>query len=125
MELKGIKRQAGNVAAAAASFGMLMTAVGVAVPIAAAEEGDAETWTMPDTEKSMLKNAVAATYEAAGTENIEIEYNFSDVTQVVYNGTNWRVCGQSPAAEEEVEVTAEPATVEFEVARPGGCPKSE
>ena len=102
-----------------------MTAVGVAVPIAAAEEGDAETWTMPDTENSMLKNAVAATYEAAGTENIEFEYSFSDVTQVVYNGTNWRVCGQSPAADEEVEVTAEPATVEFELAGRVTVQKSE
>ncbi|MGZ5365608.1 MAG: hypothetical protein ACXWZR_18830 [Mycobacterium sp.] len=121
MKLKGIKRQAGNVAAAAASFGMLVTAVGIAAPIAAAEESDAETWTMPDTENNMLKNAIAATYEAAGTEDVEIEYSFSGLTQVVYNQTNWRVCEQSPAADEEVEVTAEPATVEFEVARPGGC----
>ncbi|MGZ5394359.1 MAG: hypothetical protein ACXWEI_02475, partial [Mycobacterium sp.] len=84
-----------------------------------------ETWTMPDTENNMLKNAVAATYEAAGTENIEFEYSFSDVTQVVHNYTNWRVCGQSPSADEEVEVTAEPATVEFELARPGGCSEDE
>jgi hypothetical protein len=125
MELKGMKRQAGNVAAAAASFGMLMTAVGVAAPIAAAEESGADTWTMPDTENSMLKNAVAATYEAAGTEAIEFEYSFSGLTQEVHNGTNWRVCAQSPAADEEVEVTAEPVTVEFELARPGGCEEEE
>src|SRR6187399_2435589 len=98
MELKGMNRQAGNFAAAAASFGLLVTAVVIAAPIAAADEPDAETWTMPDTENSMLKNAVAATYEAAGTENIEFEYSFNDLTQVVYNDTNWRVCEQSPAA---------------------------
>ena len=125
MELKGIKRQAGNVAAAAASFGLLMTAVGVAAPIAAAQESGADTWTMPDTENSMLKNAVAATYEAAGTEDIEFEYSFSGLTQVVHNDTNWRVCAQSPSADEEVEVTAEPVTVEFELARPGGCSEDE
>ena len=72
-----MNRQAGNVTAAAASFGLLMTAVVVAAPIAAAEESGADTWTMPDTENSMLKNAVAATYEAAGTEAIEFEYSFS------------------------------------------------
>jgi hypothetical protein len=120
MEVKGFKRQAGIVAAAVASVGMLVTAVGVAAPIAAAQESDAETWTMPDTESSMLKNAIAATYEAAGTEDIEIEYSFSDdVTQVVYNHTNWRVCEQSPAAGEEVE----DSTVSFVLARPGGCPE--
>jgi hypothetical protein len=121
MELKGIKRQAGNVAAVAASFGLLMTAAGVAAPIAAAQDSGADTWTMPDTENSMLKNAVAATYEAAGTENIEFEYSFAGLTQVVHNDTNWRVCAQSPAAGEEVEGT----TVEFELARPGGCSEDE
>ena len=121
MELKGFKRHAGNVAAAAACFGMLATALGVAAPIAAAQDSDTETWTMPDTESSMLENAVDATYEAAGTENIEIEFDVSGPAQVVYNYTNWRVCGQSPSADEEVAVTGEPATVEFEVARPGGC----
>ncbi|WP_099038849.1 hypothetical protein [Mycobacterium neglectum] len=121
MEFTGFKRQVGSVAVAAASFAMLVTAAGFAAPIAAAEESDAETWTMPDTESNMLENAVAATYEAAGTENVEIEFAVSGVNQVVYNYANWRVCGQSPSADEEVEVTAEPATVEFEVARPGGC----
>ena len=82
---------------------MLVTAVGVAAPIAAAEESDAATWTMPDTESSMLQNAVAATYEAAGTEDVEIEFGVSGPAQVVHNYTNWRVCGQSPAADEEVE----------------------
>ena len=105
MELNGFKRRVGNVAVAAASFAMLVTAVGVAAPIAAAQESDAETWTMPDIENSMLTNAVAATYEAAGTEDIEFEFGFSGPAQVVHNYTNWRVCEQSPAADEEVEGT--------------------
>jgi hypothetical protein len=36
---------------------------------------------------------------------------------VVHNYTNWRVCSQWPAADEEVEGT----TVYFDLARPGGC----
>jgi hypothetical protein len=121
MELKRFKRQAGHVAAAAASFALLVTAAGVAAPIAAAQDSEAATWEMPDVEESMLQNAVDATYEAAGTEDVEIEFDVSGPAQVVHNYANWRVCGQSPSAEEEVDVTAEPATVEFEVARPGGC----
>ena len=118
MELKGFKR---HVASATVAIGMLVIAFGVAAPIAAAEESDVTTWTMPDTEENMLANAVAATYEAAGTDDIDFEFAVSGINQVVYNYTNWRVCGQSPSADEEVEVTGEPATVEFEVARPGGC----
>jgi hypothetical protein len=117
MTLKGFKRQAGHVAAAAASFALLVTAAGVAAPIAGAEESDEATWTMPDTENSMLQNAVDATYEAAGTEDVEIEFDVSGPAQVVHNYANWRVCAQSPSADEEVEGT----TVSFEVARPGGC----
>jgi hypothetical protein len=121
MELKAFKRHAGPIVATAVTFASLVTAAGVAMPIAAAQESDGATWTMPDTENNMLQNAVEATYEAAGTEDIEIEFDVSGSAQVVYNYTNWRVCGQSPSADEEVEVTAEPATVEFELARPGGC----
>jgi hypothetical protein len=122
MKLKEFKRQAGNVAAAAAAFGMLVTAVGVAAPIAAAEESDAAAWEMPDVEGSMLQNAIDATVEAAGSEDaVKFSFGADGPATVVYNYTNWRVCGQSPAAEGAVEDTAEPAAVEFEVARPGGC----
>ncbi|WP_006244334.1 hypothetical protein [Mycolicibacterium tusciae] len=122
MKLKGLTRQAGNVAAAAACFALLVTVAGVAAPTAAAEESDAATWEMPDVEGSMLQNAIDATLEAAGSEDaVAFSFASDGPATVVYNYTNWRVCGQSPSAEGALETTDEPAEVEFEVARPGGC----
>jgi hypothetical protein len=120
MVLRGFKRHARNVAVGAASFGMLVTGVVVTAPSAVAQ--DAAAWEMPDVRESMLQNAVDATIEAAGSEDaVRFSFGSSGPAEVVYNYTNWRVCGQSPAPEKAVKITGKPASVYFRLARPGGC----
>ncbi|WP_006244333.1 hypothetical protein [Mycolicibacterium tusciae] len=122
MVLRGFKRQVRNAAVGAASFGMVVTGLVVTAPSAVAQESGAATWEMPDVTDSMLQNAIDATVEAAGSEDaVRFSFGSSGPAEVVYNYTNWRVCGQSPAAEKAVKITGKPASVYFRLARPGGC----
>jgi hypothetical protein len=118
MELKGFKRQGRVVAVAMASFGM---ALGVTAPVAAAQ--DAETWEMPGLRNELLQNAVDSVIATAGEDNITFNLYDKDMNQVIYNYTNWIVCGQSPAADKEVTINpAKPQRVTFALARPAsGC----
>jgi hypothetical protein len=118
MELKGLAKQGRVVAIAMASCGM---ALGMTAPVAAAQ--DTETWEMPALRDEVLQNAVDSVIEAAGEDNIKWNIYDRDLNQVVYNYTNWVVCGQSPSAESIVKVNpAKPQTVVFAVRRrTGGC----
>ncbi len=118
MELKGLKRQGRNVAVAMASIGAVL---GVTAPMAAAQE--TETWEMPALKEELLQDAVDSVISAAGEENIKFNLYDSEYNQVVYNYTNWIVCGQSPSAEKEVTINPEkPQTVTLALSRPSaGC----
>lgn len=116
MERKGFTR---SVAAGAASFGMLLTGVMVAAPTAGAQTS---TWTMPALRGEVLERAVASVEGAAGSAPIRFNIYDSVNNQVVYNYTNWVVCGQSPRAEATVKVGAKPQTVTFALKRrQSGC----
>lgn len=102
MELKGLAKQGRVVAIAMASCGM---ALGMTAPVAVAQ--DAETWEMPNFRGEVLQNAVDSVIAAAGEDNIRFNIYDAQSNQVVYNYTNWVVCGQSPKA--DAEVTIDPA----------------
>lgn len=115
MERKGFKK----IAVGAASFGMLVTGVLVAAPTAGAQTS---TWTMPTLRGEVLQNAVDSVEGAAGSAPIRFNIYDSVNNQVVYNYTNWVVCGQSPRAEATVKVGAKPQTITFALKRrQSGC----
>lgn len=118
MELKGLAKQGRNVAVAMAACGLVL---GVTAPVAAAQDG--ETWEMPALKDEVLQNAVDSVVGAAGEENIKFNIYDRDMNQVVYNYTNWVVCGQSPSAEKEVAINpAKPQTVTLALSRrSSGC----
>ena len=116
MELKGHWR---SIAVAAATAGVFASG-GVVAPVAAAQ--DAETWTMPAVREEVLQNAVDSVIAAAGEKNVRFNVYDRQFNQVVYNYTNWVVCGQSPSADSSVPVGEKPRTVTFALARPAiGC----
>ncbi|KWX57711.1 hypothetical protein [Mycobacterium sp. NAZ190054] len=120
MKLKGLKRQRRTMAVAAATAGVFAVGVGIGAPIASAQEG--ETWTVPAVRGEILQNAVDAVIEAAGEENVRFNVYDRQFNQVVYNYTNWVVCGQSPSADSTVRIGERPRTVTFSLARPStGC----
>lgn len=117
MELKGNWR---SIAVAAATVGVFAAGGGVVAPVAAAQ--DAETWTMPGVREEILQSAVDSVIAAAGEKNVRFNVYDRQFNQVVYNYTNWVVCGQSPSADSAVKVGEKPRTVTFALARPStGC----
>ncbi|VEG52298.1 Uncharacterised protein [Mycolicibacterium aurum] len=120
MELKGFVRQGRNVALVGAAVGAV---VGLTAPVASAEETAATSWTMPALKEEVLQNAVDAVIEAAGADNVKFNIYDRDYNQVVYNYTNWLVCGQSPSADSTVKITpGKPRTVTMALSRPStGC----
>ena len=118
MELKGLAKQGRMVAIAMTSCGM---ALGMTAPVAAAQ--DSETWEMPGLRNEVLQNAVDSVIAAAGEGNVRWNIYDRDMNQVVYNYTNWVVCGQAPSAESEVTVNpAKPQTVTLALSRrSAGC----
>lgn len=102
MKLKGFVRQGRSVAVAMASCGMLL---GVTAPVAAAQ--DSETWEMPALRGEILQDAVDSVIGAAGEANVNLVIYDAELNQVVYNYTNWVVCGQSPSADKEVAINPE------------------
>ncbi|MDN4520220.1 hypothetical protein QYF68_20695 [Mycolicibacterium austroafricanum] len=122
MELKGFKRQQRNFAVAAAAAGVFAAGVGISAPIAAAAPTAGETWTMGSYRGEILQRAVDDVIASAGEQNVKFSFKDRVFNQVVYNYTNWVVCGQSPAADKSVKVGAKPQTVWFSVTRPStGC----
>lgn len=121
MELKGFTRQERSIAVAAAAFGVAAAVAGLTAPVATAQE--AETWTMPALKEEVLQDAVDAVVEAAGADNVKFNLYDRDFNQVVYNYTNWIVCGQSPSADSTVTIDpAKPRTVTMALSRPSaGC----
>ncbi|ORB30644.1 hypothetical protein [Mycolicibacterium parafortuitum] len=113
MERKGFKRQGRNIAAAVASFGMLAGGIVVA-PVAGAQTS---TWTMPALRGEVLERAVNSVVGAAGEDNVRFNIYDSVHNQVVYNYTNWVVCGQSPRADATVKVGSKPQRVTFALKR--------
>lgn len=111
MERKGFTR---SVAAGAASFGMLLTGVMVAAPTAGAQTS---SWTMPALRDEVLQNAIDSVNGAAGSAPIRFNIYDSVNNQVVYNYTNWVVCGQSPRAEATVKVGEKPQTITLALKR--------
>lgn len=115
MERKGFKK----IAAGTASFGMLLSGVMVAAPTAGAQ---ASTWTMPALRGEVLQNAVDGVKSAAGSAPIRFNIYDAVNNQVVYNYTNWVVCGQSPRANATVKVGSKPQTVTMALKRrQAGC----
>ena len=113
MERKGFTRQGRNIAAAAASVGMLVAGL-VTAPVAGAQSS---TWTMPALRGEVLERAVNSVIGAAGEDNVRFNIYDSVNNQVVYNYTNWVVCGQSPRADSTVKVGAKPQRVTFALKR--------
>lgn len=116
MELKGLTRYGRAAAVTAASFGLVLGAA----PIASAQT---QTWEMPALKEEVLQNAIDSVISAAGENNVKFNLVDSTFNQVVYNYTNWLVCGQSPRAESTVKVNPQkPQTVTFALKRPAvGC----
>lgn len=121
MERMGFMRHGRSVVKAAATVGVAAAVAGLTAPVAAAQ--DAETWTMPALKEEVLQNAVDAVTEAAGADNIKFNLYDRGFNQVIYNYTNWIVCGQSPSADTEVPINPEkPRTVTMALSRPSaGC----
>ncbi|MBB2991263.1 hypothetical protein FHR72_002747 [Mycolicibacterium iranicum] len=117
MELKGLTRF-GRVAAVTAAS--VVSLLGVA-PVASAQE--AATWEMPALRGEVLQNAIDAVTSAAGEGNVKFNLVDSTFNQVVYNYTNWLVCGQSPRAESTVKLNPQkPQSVTLALKRPStGC----
>ncbi|MDG4664221.1 hypothetical protein [Mycobacterium sp. 236(2023)] len=116
MESKGFKRHARGAAIAAVSFGVVL---GATAPVAAAQEG---SWTMPSLREEVLQNAVDSVLEAAGADNVTFNIYDAGNNQVVYNYTNWVVCGQSPRADATVKVGEKPQRVSMALQRrASGC----
>jgi hypothetical protein len=117
----GSKRQLRKVAVGAASFGILVAGV-VTAPLAAAQESDSATWTMPALKGAVLQDAVDSVLETAGPDNITFNIYDAVNNQVVYNYTAWVVCGQSPQADATVEIGAQPQRVTLALKRRhAGC----
>lgn len=119
MELKGLAKQGRVVAVAMASCGMVL---GMTAPIAAAQPTIGDTWEMPALREELLQDAVDSVFEAAGEENVVLGLYDRSLNQVVYNYTNWIVCGQAPKAGDVIEVTEKPRTITMALERPSaGC----
>jgi ABC-type glycerol-3-phosphate transport system substrate-binding protein len=121
MELKGFTRQQRRITIATAA-GIAIAAVGgLTAPVAVAQE--TQTWTMPGLKEEILQRAVDAVTAAAGENNVKFNVYDRQFNQVVYNYTNWIVCGQSPKADSAVKVNPKkPQTVTFALSRPAaGC----
>lgn len=122
MELKGFKRQQGNLAVAAAAAGLFAAGVGISAPIAAAAPSAGETWEMGSYRGEILQRAIDDVIANAGEQNVQFNLYDRQFNQVIYNYTNWIVCGQSPRAEASVKVGAKPQRVTFALSRPStGC----
>ena len=122
MERKGFSSHGRSVAMAAATFSVAAAVVGLTAPVAAAEETPTGTWTMPGLREEVLQNAIDAVTEIAGAENVKFNLYDREFNQVIYNYTNWIVCGQAPAADKTVKIGAKPQTVTFGLSRPStGC----
>ncbi|MDW5611082.1 hypothetical protein [Mycolicibacterium sp. D5.8-2] len=122
MELKGFKRQQRNLAVAAAAAGLFAAGVGISAPIAAAAPSAGETWEMGSYRGEILQRAIDDVIANAGEQNVKFNLYDRQFNQVIYNYTNWLVCGQSPRAEASVKVGAKPQTVTFALSRPStGC----
>jgi hypothetical protein len=118
MELKGFKRQQRNLAVAAAAAGVFAAGIGISAPIAAAAPTVGETWTMGSYRGEVLQRAIDDVIANAGEQNVRFNlYNRDLASQVIYNYTNWVVCGQAPRADSTIEVGAKPRTVTFALAR--------
>ena len=106
---------------ATATFGVAAAVVGLTAPVAAAQ--DPETWTMPGLKEEILQSAVDTVTGEAGESNVKFSLEDREFNQVIYNYTNWIVCGQYPRADSTVKVNpSKPQTVTFYLARPSaGC----
>ncbi|CAN3127732.1 hypothetical protein ACNUDN_07465 [Mycobacterium sp. smrl_JER01] len=117
MKLKGFTRQQRNVAVVAAAAGLMATGVGIGAPTAAAAPTVGQTWEMGRYRGEVLQNAVDDVIATAGEQNVRFNLYNRDLNQVIYNYTNWVVCGQSPSAGSTVTVGERPRTVTFALAR--------
>ncbi|ABM12501.1 hypothetical protein [Mycolicibacterium vanbaalenii] len=122
MELKGFKRQQRNLAVAAAAAGVFAAGIGISAPIAAAAPTAGETWTMGSYRGEVLQRAIDDVIANAGEQNVRFNLYDRVLNQVIYNYTNWVVCGQSPRADASVKVGEKPQTVTFALSRRStGC----
>ena len=122
MMRKGFTRHGLSVAKAAAALSAAAAVAGLTAPVAVAQETPSGTWTMPAVREEVLQDAVDAVTEAAGADNVAFNVYDSVWNQVVYNYTNWVVCGQSPRADTEVKVGAKPQRVNLALKRRAtGC----
>jgi ABC-type glycerol-3-phosphate transport system substrate-binding protein len=121
MERMGFKIQQRSMAMATAALAVAAALTSLTAPVATAQ--DAESWTMPALKEEILQSAVDAVTEAAGADNVTFNVYDREFNQVVYNYTNWVVCGQSPGPDRTVQVNpAKPQTVTLALSRPStGC----
>lgn len=122
MELKGFKRQQRNLAVAAAAAGVFAAGIGISAPVAAAAPTVGETWTMGSYRGEILQRALDDVIANAGEQNVQFNLFDRQFNQVIYNYTNWIVCGQSPSPDASVTVGEKPRRVTFALSRPStGC----
>lgn len=65
----------------------------------------------------VLQRAIDDVIATAGEQNVKFNLYDRVLNQVIYNYTNWVVCGQAPRADSTIEVGAKPRTVTFALAR--------
>lgn len=109
-------------AVAAVAAGMLASGIGIGAPTAGAAPTVGDTWQMGTYRNEVLQRAIDDVIATAGEQNVRFNLYNRDLNQVIYNYTNWVVCGQSPSAGSTVKVGEKPRTVTFALARRfSGC----
>ena len=70
--------------------------VTLSAPAAAAQEGNAGPWEMPDVRGEILQRAINSVLDVTGDVDLDVELRNRKNAQEVINYTNWEVCAQSP-----------------------------
>ena len=110
-----------QVKAALASVMVAGGMIGLAAPAAAAQEGNAGPWEMPDVRGEKLSRAISAVLDVTGDVDLDVQIRNRVDTQAVINYTAWEVCAQGPRA--GTEISKEDKRVILAVRRPNtsGC----
>ncbi len=82
--------------AAMMASAMTLASVGLAGPAAAQDE-----WVMPDVKGEILETAINDVKSVTGDVDLDLRFQ-PNVNQVVYNYTNWAVCGTYPKADKDI-----------------------
>lgn len=107
------------IAAIATAVALTGTTLGVAAPVAAAQEPSGANegpWEMPNVRGELLSRAIDSVLDVTGDVDLDLRILNRVDTQEVINYTNWEVCAQSPRAGSEI--SQKTMRVIFAVRRP-------